>query len=235
MSEVMPPHNSLVRYDNPLQIITTKDPRGRKKGESNLSPTEDILNSILPPREWTEDGVLRVQYVSSTPATRQDVITLQELLDQKLQQRQARETGICPIREELYGQCFDELIRQITINCAERGLMLLRVRDEIRLTIACYQTLYESSIAFGMRTALQSEQTKVTMKATIKQLEADTKDLERKVEEVKAKCDALQQKEAERREQSSKAHEAIVDGLSRGNANLKKELEVRLSVPSDDI
>ena len=86
-----------------------------------------------------------------------------------------------------------------------------------------------------MRTALQSEQTKVTMKATIKQLEADTKDLERKVEEVKAKCDALQQKEAERREQSSKAHEAIVDGLSRGNANLKKELEVRLSVPSDDI
>jgi hypothetical protein len=30
----------------------------------------------------------------------------QEQLDQKLQQRQARETGICPIREELYAQCF---------------------------------------------------------------------------------------------------------------------------------
>ena len=25
---------------------------------------------------------------------------------------QARETGICPVREELYSQCFDELIRQ---------------------------------------------------------------------------------------------------------------------------
>ena len=75
----MPPHNSLVRYDNPLIIITNKDPRGRRKGDdkSNLSPTEDILNSILPPREWTEDGVLLVQYVSATPATRQDVITLQ--------------------------------------------------------------------------------------------------------------------------------------------------------------
>jgi hypothetical protein len=32
--------------------------------------------------------------------------SLQEQLDQKLQQRQARETGICPIREELYAQCF---------------------------------------------------------------------------------------------------------------------------------
>jgi len=41
----------------------------------------------------------------------------------------------------------------VTVNCAERGLLLLRVRDEIRMTIAAYQTLYESSIAFGMRKA----------------------------------------------------------------------------------
>lgn len=53
-----------------------------------LTQTEDILNSILPPREWTEDGQLWVQYVSSTPATRLDVITLQERLDQQLQLRQ---------------------------------------------------------------------------------------------------------------------------------------------------
>merc|ERR1712046_572340 len=142
---------------------------GKSKGKSKgaLPPvngskaptqTEDILNSILPPREWTEDGQLWIQYVSSTPATRLDVINLQELLDQKLQQRQARETGICPIREELYAQCFDELIRQVTIICAERGLLLLRVRDEIRMTICAYQSLYESSIAFGMRKALQAEQ-----------------------------------------------------------------------------
>jgi hypothetical protein len=104
-----------------------------------------------------------VQYVSSTPATRLDVINLQEQLDQRLLQRQARETGICPVREELYAQCFDELIRQVTINCAERGLLLLRVRDEIRMTIAAYQTLYESSIAFGMRKALQAEQGKADM------------------------------------------------------------------------
>jgi len=58
----------------------------------------------------------------------------------------------------------DELIRQVTINCAERGLLLLRVRDEIRMTIAAYQTLYESSVAFGMRKALQAEQGKTDMK-----------------------------------------------------------------------
>jgi dynein light intermediate chain len=60
-------------------------------------------------REWTEDGQLWIQYVSSTPATRLDVINLQEQLDHQLQARQARETGICPIREELYSQCFGEV------------------------------------------------------------------------------------------------------------------------------
>lgn len=104
-----------------------------------------------------------MQYVASTPATRLDVINLQEKLDQQLQQRQARETGICPVREELYAQCFDEIIREVTINCAERGLLLLRVRDEMRMTIAAYQTLYESAVAFGMRKALQTEQGKSEM------------------------------------------------------------------------
>jgi dynein light intermediate chain len=48
----------------------------------------------------------------------------------------------------------DELIRQVTINCAERGLLLLRVRDECRMTTTSYQALYMSSIAYGIRKAL---------------------------------------------------------------------------------
>lgn len=167
---MVPQHQSLVKYDNPVLVSTSKG-RGRKgklppvEQKQQLTQTEDILNSILPPREWTAEGQLWVQYVSSTPATRLDVINLQvrarggtgvplvtvsgllvgtraclgcvaaaaaarahpspdcgidtatrlvrarldcpqEQLDQKLQQRQARETGICPIREELYAQCF---------------------------------------------------------------------------------------------------------------------------------
>ena len=67
---------------------------------------------------------------------------LREMLDQKLMERQARESGICPVREELFSQCFDEIIRQVTLSEPERGLLLLRVRDEIKMTIAAYQTLY---------------------------------------------------------------------------------------------
>ena len=103
---------SLVKYNTPIAVAGPKGggkaAKGKDKGaeKETTSQTEDILNSILPPREWTEDGQLWIQYVSSTPATRLDVVNLQERLDHALQARQARETGICPVREELYAQCF---------------------------------------------------------------------------------------------------------------------------------
>merc|ERR1712072_1288275 len=241
LCRMIPPLNSLVKYDNPVLVNSARPNKvkaAKQKGklppvDSKQAPTqtEDILNSILPPREWTEDGQLWVQFVSSTPATRLDVINLQEDLDKKLQQRQERETGICPVREELYAQCFDELIRQVTINCAERGLLLLRVRDEIRMTIAAYQTLYESSIAFGMRKALMAEQGKADMEQRIKTLEQEKKDLERQVQESKSKCEQIEKREAERRTLEEKKHKEEVEFLKKTNAQLKQNLE-NLLAPS---
>lgn len=237
-----------MKYDNPKLVSRSTDTKAQRKQkspqqspapgvpggtrDSKLPPldvksqqAEDILNSILPPREWTESGQLWVQQVSSTPATRLDVINLQEQLDIRLQQRQARETGICPVRRELYSQCFDELIRQVTISCAERGLLLLRVRDEIRMTIAAYQTLYESSVAFGMRKALQAEQGKTDMQKKIEELEEEKKDLERQVNELKSKCDAIEKREAERRVVEEKKHAEEIQFLKRTNQQLKTQLE----------
>lgn len=65
----------------------------------------NILN-ICRPRYWTEGNDIWMQQVSSAPSTRADVIQLKEFLDAKLQQRHAGQMGICPIRSELYSQCF---------------------------------------------------------------------------------------------------------------------------------
>lgn len=119
----------------------------------------------------------------------------------------------------------DELIREVTINCAERGLLLLRVRDEIRMTIAAYQTLYESSVAFGMRKALQAEQGKADMERKIGELETEKRDLERQVNEQKAKCDATEKRETERRQVEEKKHNEEIQFLKRTNQQLKAQLE----------
>jgi len=230
------PGNSLVKYDTP--IVVSSSGTG-KKGKKTLPPiekaattkNEDFLNSILPPREYTENGQLWVQYVSPTPATRVDVINLQEDLENRLQQRQARETGIWPIREELYAQCFDELIRQITINCAERGFLLVRVRDEIKMTILAYQTLYESAIAFGMRKALQSEQKKSDMSNRIKELESKCQDLEKEVETLQLNIEDTVRKEEEERTKDDKNHKDKVASYKENLQDYKKELEHILSAP----
>ena len=112
---------SLVKYSGP-QLVSSgaalSKSKAKKTGKMTLpelkastSKAEDYLNAILPPREYTKDGALWVRYVSPDPSSRVDVIQLQDALDDNLQRRQARETGICAIREELYAQCFDELIR----------------------------------------------------------------------------------------------------------------------------
>ncbi|NXU51408.1 IDLC protein, partial [Turnix velox] len=184
-------------------------------------PPQEILNSILPPREWEEENRLWVQEVSSAPSTRLDVVQLREQLDLQLRQRQARETGICPVRRELYTQCFDELIREVTINCAERGLLLLQVRDELRMTMAAYQTLYSSSVAFGLRKALLAEKGKAKMEQRIAELEEEKQELQKQLREQKAECEAIEKRENERRLLEEKKHAEEVQFLRKTNQQLK--------------
>ncbi|NWV54333.1 IDLC protein, partial [Daphoenositta chrysoptera] len=202
---------------HPLKGTPPRSPAGIPSAQQ----PQELLNAILPPREWEEAQKLWVQEVSTAPSTRRDVVLLQEQLDRQLQQRQARETGLCPVRRELYSQCFDELIRQTTVSCAERGLLLLRVRDELRLTLAAYQALYESSLAFGVRKALQAEQGKAHMERRIAELEEENRELEKQVSEEKAKCEAIERQENERREIEEKKHSEEVLFLKRTNQQLK--------------
>jgi len=90
---------------------------------------------------------LIAKFCISTPATRLDVIQLQENLDLRLKQRKARDTGICPVRRELYDQAFDELIRQVTLGCRFRGYLLNRIRGELFTTLDSYRSLLQTSVA----------------------------------------------------------------------------------------
>nr|CAD7588837.1 unnamed protein product [Timema genevievae] len=215
---IVPSENSLVKYDNPVLVSKHPEkklqikagqlsprhpgPPARPKSEALSADarreTEEILNSILPPKEWEEENQLWRQQVSSTPATRLDVINLQEQLDMRLQQRQARETGICPVRRELYTQCFDELIRQVTINCAERGLLLLRVSF-----------------------TLQAEQGKADLEENVGLLRTEKTDLEKQVVELRARADQVERRANELRAAEEKKHAEEIQFLKKTNTQLK--------------
>lgn len=57
----------------------------------------------------------------------------------------------------------------------------MRVRDELKMTIAAYQTLYKSSVAFGMRKQIQAEQGKKELEDQISSLDKRKSALEERV------------------------------------------------------
>lgn len=142
-----------------------------------------------------------------------------------MMERQARESGICPVREELFSQCFDEIIRQVTLREPERGILLLRVRDEIKMTIAAYQTLYQSSVTFAMRKQLQAEHGKADLEKRIADLEARKTKQENKVIELKAKIQAIEKRNSERKEVEDKKREEELKFLKYQETHLNKFLK----------
>ncbi|XP_037040794.1 putative inner dynein arm light chain, axonemal [Bradysia coprophila] len=227
---------TLVKYSNPVLVVKNPEkPSSSNAGKATSGKsvdgsdarkeTEEILNEILPPRSWEEDGQLWIQMVSSVPATRQDVTNLQELLDARLQETQARETGICPMRRELFSQCFDEIIRQVTIVCAERGFILSRIRDEIAMTIEAYETLYCSSAAFGIRKALQSQEGKEQLYAKVKELESQCAALKQEITDMKYSFGQTERRYEEEKTSEERKHTEEVAFLKKTNAQLKSQLE----------
>lgn len=107
-----------------------------------------------------DDDDTRQQFkyeVSTEPSSRASVLLLRNHLNESLVKHQAKATGLCPIRRAIYEQLFDELIRQVTVNCVEQGLLLFRVRNELRMTMNCFRRAYESGVEFGLAKAVEAE------------------------------------------------------------------------------
>ncbi len=213
------PPDSLVKFEAPLYLDkerkTSTSVTAAKTGgaESAGAKLDEMVNAMLPPREWMEDSGVWVQYVSKEPASRLDVISLQEQLDKRLNERKARESGICPVREELYKQCFDELIRHVTLDGPERGLLLMRVKDEMRMTVDAYKTLFDSSVSFGIKKQLKAEQGLPTLETEVSTLEEECSALELELNNLKSKLEIIEKRETERKASDDKRRKEELDFL----------------------
>ena len=248
--------NSLVKYDTPFLVSSTltnkKTLKDLEENEENAliylrniinkgdgEDTEgfefsvkDALNKILPPKKITDNDQIWVQYVTCTPCGKADVINLQEDLDRRLQTEQARETGICPIREKLYVECFDELIRQVTINCLERGILLMRIKKELIMTVESYQNLYESAIAYGIRVLLLAEEDKKKLEEEIVNDENECNILENEIQEIEYALKEHKEKDSYEREEIRQKHKLEMEERAKKIKILKDQLKDKLSFHS---
>ncbi len=93
----------------------------------------------------------------------------------------------------------DELIRQVTLDLPERGLLLLRVRDESRMTLDAYKTLYESSVTFGVKKQLQAEHGMAELEAKVAELSDHKKVLEAQVLALRSRLEVAERRQTEKK------------------------------------
>ena len=74
------------------------------------------------------------------------------------------------------------------------------------MTIQAYQSLYESSIAYGMRKALMAEQKKNEMQTNITQLRQACEELENEVGGLDQEIVDIVKKDEEDKQRDEKAH-----------------------------
>ena len=248
--ELMNSSSSLIKYETPFLVSSTVSNKkllaeldqNNEEGETFLKKIintfsidstdyslKDTLNKILPPKKVKIGDQMWVQYVSCNPVTRAEVVNLYDNLKKHLELDGARVNGVCPIREKLYDECFHELIRQITINCLERGILLMRIKNETAMTINTYKILYESCISYGMRTFISAEKEKTANTKKIYILEDECQKLEESIKELEK---TLEEKKIQDKKDHDKAvnqHEKEVEDLKRMINLYKNDIKDRLS------
>merc|ERR1712147_570903 len=223
--------DSLVEYCDPIRV--KKNDQKLSESSSKFLPTmskvEHQLSSILPPREINKDGAMYIQRVASEPASRTTIIEKSELLDKKLQEAQARDSGICPARREIYAELIDELIRQVSIESPETGVLFVRIRDEINMTLSAYETIFASSISFGSRKALATELGKEEKRGKLESIDKKAEALKKQILQLKFELDLVTRREQEEKDALVRRQQDELQFLKRNNQQLKAQVDAIMS------
>jgi dynein light intermediate chain len=128
---------------------------------------------------------------STAPSTQHDLHQLQERFQRMLFNEKALEIGLCPKRRRIYDDLFDELIRLITLQCSERGLLLGRIKNEYVQWMNTFEELYSSGMAYGLRQYLNKTEEKQTYEHTVTKLENDCQQLQSELDKESNRYEKL--------------------------------------------
>lgn len=127
-------------------------------------------------------GLEEISLPSTVPQTPYELLQLQQRFHLMLYNESALEIGLCRKRRRLYDDIFDEMIRLVTIECAERGLLLARVKNEYVRLMKTYEEIYTSSMAYALRQYLKKTAEQNEIKNQIRQIQLECQELRHQIE-----------------------------------------------------
>ncbi|KAG5476415.1 hypothetical protein LSCM1_04119 [Leishmania martiniquensis] len=164
--------------------------------------------------------------------SRLDVVLLYKHLQRRCVSESARPRGVvCPNRERIYNDGFRELIRQVTLLCPERGLLLDELARSMRQSIETYDVLLDSASQYAVRKSTERDlhQHLFAEKAA---LEMEVRRREHRVSEWRAKYAGLQKRFQEQQAADSKLHAEEIAYAKRANQQLVSEIK-RLALEAE--
>nr|CCC91245.1 putative dynein arm light chain, axonemal [Trypanosoma congolense IL3000] len=177
-------------------------------------------------RQGHERVWMRVAATDHT--SRLDCVHLQEHLERRCQQEHARPTGVvCAIREGIYAEGMQEVIRQVTVLCPERGLLLAELAEEMQQTTNTYDILFDSASQYAVRKAIERDLRSYLFDEK-EWMESEVRRLENRVNELRAKHNGLLKRFEEQKQSEQKIHEEEMKYLRKANQQIVNEIK-RLS------
>lgn len=172
----------------------------------------------------------KIVRVCRNASTLSDVHKLETKLELGLRKSRALEVGLCNKRRVLYDQLFDELIREITIECGERGILLFRVRENFRRMFNDFSNIYLSGNAYGLRTLLINEREKKEKIERIESLKIQIDSLKKQLEQNQNRLERFREIVQEEKSRIDKGFVPIeLEQLRTTNSILKLDLDEALT------
>ena len=97
------------------------------------------------------------------------------------------------------------------------------------MTVNSYQSLYESSIAYGIRTLLLAEEEKKKLSDEIGNIEKDCESLESEISEIDAKLRQHKEEDDAERKQLLLEHQQIIEENRAKGKAIKEKLRDKLT------
>lgn len=196
-----------------------------------VTTTDKILNAVLPPRTFSvydevhQEVLEFVQCARRKQASRGELDELRQMFEFKLRDCKARMIGICPVRSAIFEMLGDELLRQVTIDQPERGLLLRRIRDEARMTLEAYQSLHQASTQYGAQKLTEGARGCPEMLERIAQLTAETTSLHHEVKRLEARHTSLLRSVDEQIASDTRRHNEEKAFLDNSRKRLQQHLD----------
>lgn len=185
--------------------------------ETDEATSAEASRAASLPRLWRRADVGHV--------SRLDVVLLYLHLQRRCANESARPCGVvCPNRERLYSDVLQELIRQVTLLCPERGLLLDELARSMQQSIETYDVLLDSASQYAVRKSTERDLNQHLF-AEKAELETEVRRREHRVSEWRAKYAGLQKRLEEQQAADAKLHEQEIAYTKRANAQIVNEIK----------